>query len=571
MRRRGYGGLPGQAIGRSGLVLLSALVALTALAPGAAAQRVSTDDKQKVLLVPMERADNVSSVIPARVFEYLRTIIEMNESLLVLGPGELVEPSVEERERAKETDPTLVKADASLWEAKELAEKKDYMGAIKAFKKAVSLYQKGMDQLVDFDKYVDAALGVALAYFMAGYDDNGEDALTPVLVVRPSLVLDKRKVPAAAASALERLKLLYAKAETGVVEVTSEPEGAAIYLDGVLVGHAPARLEGMLRGTHWVRVVAQGHKPWSKSFQATGRDRKMSARLPVDRIAARDSSRNELDMSPDGLVEAVRTGNLGEDFLKAADFVCQKYEIDAIVMTYVRRTPSDLEMASFLYDQTQKRVAELEWIHMDHDLASMQVNLLVLEEKLLQALAVFPRSRILAGRSQIYEVIEPPKPEPVVVVTPAPEPEPVVEAKPEPEPVAKPEPEPEPDPVAEARPAPRPALRPAPRPAAERKPAPVAVIAPSRRLLDGPGAHELGNYDVYPAPERAKAPLLSLTPVPAADTDPWYEAWWLWTIVGVVVAGGAATAVVCTVPGLGVVPAESGGSGGFSATVSWTR
>lgn len=68
-----------------------------------------------------------------------------------------------------------------------------------------------------------------------------------------------------------------------------------------------------------------------------------------------------------------------------------------------------------------------------------------------------------------------------------------------------------------------------------------AVVAMTRHLLHG---------EPYTANALAQ-------PVPPAveEPKPWYQTWWVWTIVGVVVAGGATVAVVAAT-------ADGGGSGG---------
>ena len=49
-------------------------------------------------------------------------------------------------------------------------------------------------------------------------------------------------------------------------------------------------------------------------------------------------------------------------------------------------------------------------------------------------------------------------------------------------------------------------------------------------------------------------------PPPSLSGDPWYEQWWVWTLVGAAIAGGTTTAVVLSID---TTPTEFGG------TVRW--
>ncbi len=283
------------------LCVCVAALALIITAPHVAqAQGIGATGKQRVLLVPMQRGDEVSSVVPGRIFEYLQTILEMNAAIDISTLQTLRPPTKEEVIKAPETDATLVKADEALWAAKELVEKKAYKKAIKTYKKAMKGYEKRFAQLVDFDKYVDASLGVALAYFLSGYDDNGEDALAPVLALRPTLLLDKRKVPEPAIAALARLKHIGDNSAKGAVEVTANIAGAEVFIDGVRVGAAPYKADGLWRGRHVVRVLADGYEPFSKTFLASTRPQKVAAKMKADPTAGPPDAQ-PLPQTPDGL------------------------------------------------------------------------------------------------------------------------------------------------------------------------------------------------------------------------------------------------------------------------------
>jgi len=59
-----------------------------------------------------------------------------------------------------------------------------------------------------------------------------------------------------------------AEGASGAVKVTSQPEGAEIWVDGAFVGNAPAQLK-LVPGKHRIRVGKEGYKNWEKEITVT--------------------------------------------------------------------------------------------------------------------------------------------------------------------------------------------------------------------------------------------------------------------------------------------------------------
>jgi hypothetical protein len=66
----------------------------------------------------------------------------------------------------------------------------------------------------------------------------------------------------------------------GELEVTSEPSGAAVYLDQIEAGQTPLALPRVRSGRHQVRVARQGHENWEREVEiAAGRKVEVYAQL----------------------------------------------------------------------------------------------------------------------------------------------------------------------------------------------------------------------------------------------------------------------------------------------------
>jgi hypothetical protein len=63
----------------------------------------------------------------------------------------------------------------------------------------------------------------------------------------------------------EKLTGTTSSASVGTVSVTSDPDGAEIFVDSVGYGHAPAILK-LSPGKHSIQLVRQGYRDWTSDL-----------------------------------------------------------------------------------------------------------------------------------------------------------------------------------------------------------------------------------------------------------------------------------------------------------------
>lgn len=508
-----------------------ALTGVLALGPFGAPPAAAQQDggKKKVLLVKTQRHADSSNIAATRVDNAVGTFLAIDSRLELFLPEGLAAAKPAAAPEPVEVDEQLVRAAKAVDEAAALRAKGRHMDATKAYRRAMSLYEKRLDKLENFDLYVDAQLQRALAFYDAGYDDNGEEELAKVLAMRPSLVLDRRQTPKAAMESLERLRAVFGRSAAEPVTVEANAEGALVYVNGVLAGPAPATLTTLVRGRHWVRVTADGHEPWAGSVDAGPRARTVNARLkPIKRAGPAVTA--AVAATPDGLAAAARTGDFSRGFASGAAALCALHSLDGVVMTYLRARPEGYEIAGFYFEAASSRVAEVDPILVDLDLINLQAKAQELSERLVAATQAFPEARVVSVTPDVYRDLPKPEPKPVVVAP----------AKPDPAPVAvtptKPEPAPE-----------RPTTTPEPPRTIVERPKPEEPVA----SVTGPRV-----------PDPPVRPPTTVKPVDDDDDPAFYETWWFWTVVGVAVAGGGA-ATYFALSDTGAAPA------GFRTTVNF--
>jgi TonB family protein len=83
------------------------------------------------------------------------------------------------------------------------------------------------------------------------------------------------------------LALSRTAAPTGVAEISSDPPGAIVRIDGAPVGQTPFSDARMKTGTHRVEVVKEGFEPWSGTVTvSSGKRARLDARLRRVVVAA---------------------------------------------------------------------------------------------------------------------------------------------------------------------------------------------------------------------------------------------------------------------------------------------
>jgi hypothetical protein len=483
----------------------------------------------KILYVPVQRAESVPEGVPTRVEEYFRALIEIEPRIkLVTLPSELAplqgmapapeasrpEPAVMLPPLAPHPD--LDRAARLAGEGRDLAKAGKLERALTTLMQAQELYGKRIGELEDFERYVDVLVWIAASFLNGGYAEEGNAALGNVLTLRPNLSVDAGEFGAKFVAAVDAAKKR--TAEGPAITVVADPPEGAIYVDGRLVGTGTQVVSDLPRGKHFVRVVADLHYPAAATVTTRGTAASKVTVTLKSRVARVAKGKPAVAAEPKSrpLTEYARTGAyLESGFVKESQAAAGKTLSDYVLYSYLGRSESAFQLGLFLLDARNGELVAIDPAIIDTDLGNLQIALLDLESRLAKALGDFPRDRLVRARPALYDLkgsrpAPTPTPVAVAVPVPVPAPPPVVAQQP-------------PAPVARATPA---------RTYGTQQPAPRQALPPA-----APAAPS-GGFDELPT----DFPMEDLAPAPAKV--PVYKKWWLWTIVGVAVVGGATAAGV---------------------------
>lgn len=516
----------------SPLVLLTFLMTTIGWSWPAEAQESMSSKPARVLFVPIQRSQDVPEGVPARVEEYLKALIEINPKVKLISMGP--EMTVEAPEPASQPEPPpppkvepvksypeIEKAMKLAAQGKDAIQAKRYEKGLQLLIQARDLFIKRLAELEDFEQFLDTVLWIAIGFIEGGYTEEGSDALNGYVVMRPDAVFDNfskgflKTLDAAKA----RLK------KVGTLIVTATPPDASIYVDGRLVGQGSANLEGLAKGRHFVRVVADGHAAQGKLINVGDKETNVTIALKSLTPASIAKPKGPAKPSDEGdkpLTWYARTGEYFGRFPKTAKTAAEKQMADYVLFSYMARSEASFLLGLFIFNASTQELAWVEPAVIDTDLGNLQIALLDLESRLSAALLSYPKDRIVKTKPSIYTISVA-----RAVQTPAPVTAPTAPV------VVK---------------------------ADVVEPAPKPVTPASEKVTTAavPAQVPTGEFDEIPE----DFPMETIAPVPQRETsEPWYKKWWVWTIAGVVVAGAAtATAVMVT---------RGGGGERFTGSATW--
>lgn len=374
----------------------------------------ASQTKPKLYTFPFVKGEGVSQVVFNKEQQYFMTLFKMSTKFELLTDEEIklqeaTKQKAEKRKTTKVSAPWLEKADNLLWKGKDLIVKKSYNKAITSLNKAKELYEKHYLELRDYDKLVDANLQLSIAFFLAGYKDNGEELLKDVLVWRPTLVVDRKKYPKPLVESLESLRELLEGRKGGVVRVESTPaDGAKVYVDGLLKGtlgqgQSGIDIKGLYRGKHYVQVIKDGYSIWAKKVgvPAAGRTAKVAARL-TEAVQEQSGASGEWEALAYKTYDYAASGAFGMKFSKQAKAFADHIQVPYLLFGFVSQEPRGTKLTLFLFKAEWSGLAEVEPVGFDENLTNLQVNLLFLEANLASALAKFPKDRVVRGTPEVY-------------------------------------------------------------------------------------------------------------------------------------------------------------------------
>jgi hypothetical protein len=250
----------------------------------------------------------------------------------------------------------LVDADKALAEAKLAYNDMDLDMARALLETALKTYQRYLPELAarpdGTTPMRDGFIELAEVRFFEGNVDGARDALRYVFVLDGSVRFSKTLFPAQMKKLVVEARLLYETLGTGRLAIDSDPQGAAVWLNGArLRDRTPTQPIDAPNGPNFISYARRGYAPATQAFEVAGGGEEAHplaalSRPPGNPFAPIDRARAVIDDSP------------SPPSLKEA---CAGLGVDLLILVHTSR-PGDRDderpqiLTAYLYDARPARL-----------------------------------------------------------------------------------------------------------------------------------------------------------------------------------------------------------------------
>jgi len=503
-------------------LLLTLVCSLGWLPAAAVSQTAPGGSTSFVLVIPPGKTADVPDSVANTIEQHMKSLLGIDSSLSLIfsdvrDPGTDFElpapPPVESGVVLKPVpdNPKLTQVLASLDKARDLVRKKSWESALTRLMSIKNTLSGMVADTDDLSALIETHELIAVSFINGGFSEEGAAAVKALLAINPGYTGAGQSDRVQAAVERNRDRL----GEGGVLVISVEPSDAVVYVDGRLIGQGDQTISGLARGKHYVRVTGETSFPsgGSVTTKAAGQSTMVSYALKT-RVEKPKAAPVQASLTKAGPRPLVWYGKSGlydhQSFSGDVKAEASAVFADHVLFSFYARSNDRFHVGAFIASGLTGAVLAVEPAVINLDLGNMYVELLGLETRIQKAIADPSTASVVTSRPAIYSMVQAkPKPVPAPAPAPAPVPEPAkVETK-------------------------------APKPAS----APVAAVTrdsgiPEDFPMAVPEDFPMGDSQGYAQEDGQQ--YVTEEVVDQKEEVPVYKQWWLWTVIGLVVAGAAA-------------------------------
>jgi len=364
------------------------LVALLA-APGIYAQQAGP--APKVFVLPTQSVnDSLSSIVPERIGEQVRTGVQQDNRVQLVPPYEDVLKSLSGSGHASAA---IAQAEDLYTSGIGLLTAGEDARAVESFQRAVDLMEQNLADLQNYDILSDALSNLALANFNAKFDLDARNRMKDFAHLRPDAKLDPEKYDASLLSVLvdEQKKVMAAK--EGRLEITANKEGAKVFIDGVEKGTAPLTVTDVGFGTHYLVVRGPGGESYSEKIRVRGRNQKQTFKAELQASSARVAGDATLPSFYVDLLAETKTGTWGAGLAPYLSELATQTGSAFVSWVLMYREGSSYKAATFVFRAQDNLVVQLDEVSFNLELSNLRAGVTTLSKNLVDAVVKFPEAK----------------------------------------------------------------------------------------------------------------------------------------------------------------------------------
>jgi tetratricopeptide (TPR) repeat protein len=174
----------------------------------------------------------------------------------------------------------IAEARALLQQGKSDYEQLDLEKAQGKFQKALKKLEYGYGYLRDPGPLLECALHLGATWVLVGEPEKASQIFMRAYALPGPKVLDPNLFPPNIQDIFNQAMQSAEAAPNGTVKLITAPVGARIYIDGTYRGVSPLKVKRIRAGSHLVRALKDGYRPWGGKITATaGKSRSLKMNL----------------------------------------------------------------------------------------------------------------------------------------------------------------------------------------------------------------------------------------------------------------------------------------------------
>ncbi len=345
----------------------------------------------KMFVLPTQSVrDSVTSIVPERIGELLREQVERDNRVdLLPGYGDI-------QEQLGGSTTSMAKAESLYTSGIGLLTAGKDKEASENFQRAVELMETNLAEVTDYDILSDAIANLAVAYFNSGFDLDARKRMQQFAHLKPNQKLDPERFP-------KELREIYAEeaekvksAKPGKLTIKA-PKGALVYIDGVEKGEAPATVDDVGFGHHYLVVRTADGKAYAEQIRVRGRGKKQAFEADLTQSATAAAGGGVPAYYTD-LLDRVKSGEFSDEGLAPYLEELTKQTNAALVgwvVMYKKPAGGGYVAAPFAYRAKDGRVVQGEDVTFNIELSNLLVGVSDLSKRVVDLAVDMPDDKVV--------------------------------------------------------------------------------------------------------------------------------------------------------------------------------
>lgn len=224
-------------------------------------------------------------------------------------------------------------------------ENMDLEAALNSMSKALSNFWKCPAYIGNGAEYLETLKLLGAIYIFNGEEKMGREMFKRALIFNPETTMNKDLFPPNIVDLFEKVRAEISSMKKGYISVTTIPQGAEVYIDGIFAGISPINRKEVIAGNHFISIEKDGYINEGGRIDIKPNDEEMfqAQLIPTKRYAeyAQILSALQTEVSLDPIGESIKS-------------LAAITGAEMIFANIVRRDGTEIVVDAYLFDIASK-------------------------------------------------------------------------------------------------------------------------------------------------------------------------------------------------------------------------